>query len=279
MCTLYSVDIKKNYFVILTYLFIQNRKETIPYFPVRVILILLGDSLHQCFGDELGVKQEKTEDSKGLTKMVAEEVAKNVNAYFGNFTQSTLLSPPAKDLKISHLAKILRSCVMKNPLSTSPDTPIGTPTPLDANKERRVFCQVFLFKLVDHIAYSAKATLSNMDVNVMYENLLSIMLENNFSCPMVVGNLHLTIYKKLRRQFGSANKLYAVILCENMTFLKAVARELLSELQKATRKPVSFAAKLKRFFKREIHSQVANTESMICDCACVAVRIVKAIVK
>ena len=288
------------------------------------ILVSLGNSLPQCFGDELTVKQEETEDSVELTLMVAEEVAINVNRGLGNLVQPTSPSSLNRGFKIYHLAKFLRCCMMKErEPNMSPVTPIGskeeliavpfsisveelipvaldaqeeelipepldvyevelTLEPLDAQEEelnlekddllkKSTFLNIFLMRLLDHIAHSAKATVGVMDVINMSENLVSIMLENNFSCPTSVRNLHLTVYKKLRRRFGSANELYAVILCENMTFMRAVAEE----LQKAIQKP-SFTAKLRKFFRsRKIHSSTPGCACTICKFFSAAARVLR----
>ncbi|XP_059214482.1 uncharacterized protein LOC131992805 [Centropristis striata] len=110
------------------------------------------------------------------------------------------------------------------------------------------FLAVFLGKLLDHIAHSTKTSVLEMDFDGILKNLKKILGETSFPPPQTVGNLHLTIFKKLCVEFGSAKLLQTAIVSKGLVIEEVVAMELKRQLQKAT--CPSFATKVRRFFKR-----------------------------
>ncbi|XP_029308704.1 uncharacterized protein LOC115022043 [Cottoperca gobio] len=61
-----------------------------------------------------------------------------------------------------------------------------------------------------------------------------------------VGNIHIPVYKELCHQFGSAARLQADMVSKDGKFEEAVAKTLKAQLQKSSRKNISFMAKVKK---------------------------------
>ncbi|XP_059180226.1 uncharacterized protein LOC131959138 [Centropristis striata] len=113
--------------------------------------------------------------------------------------------------------------------------------------KEKIFLSVFVCKLLDHIAHSTKTSAQDLDFDGIVKNLMKILGEKSFCLPQTVGNLHITIFKELCLEFGSAKQLCAAMICEGVVFEEAVAKELKRQLQKAS--CPSFVTKVFRFFK------------------------------
>ncbi|XP_029308692.1 uncharacterized protein LOC115022033 [Cottoperca gobio] len=130
------------------------------------------------------------------------------------------------------------------------------------------FLVCFVCKLVDHIAHSTKTTIYNVDLDLMLERLNKSTV-GSLSLPQTVGNIHIPVYKELCHQFGSAARLQAAMVSKDGKFEEAVAKTLKAQLQKSSRKNISFMAKVKKTFCRksrkvapiiETNTSVSHTE-------------------
>ncbi|XP_071319933.1 uncharacterized protein [Trachinotus anak] len=115
----------------------------------------------------------------------------------------------------------------------------------------RTFLAVFLGKLVEHIASSTKTSIFDVD----FDRMLTRLKERTrgklcSTLPQTVGKIHISVYKNLCLEFGSAKLLQAAMASGDGTFEDAVMKTLKMKLLKSTEKTSSFGKKVKKFFSR-----------------------------
>lgn len=254
----------------------------------------LGNALHCCFGAAMGVAQQKSYESEKLVEMFAADVTRKVNQSLAPIVGPVSFTQPqgsaaeletyasyAEDM-ISHVVRILRRCKMAQSFeirynesldsdysdSSYPDevTDVedfwleGLET-VRTEAKLTAFLAAFLKKLTDHITESTDTSRLDVDLDTMLSRLRE-RAEGELRCtlPETVGNIHIPVYKKLCRQFGSAKLLQAAMMSTEGTFEEAVAKTLKAQLQKSTRERVSLLKTVRRFFHRRT-SKVAPSSS------------------
>ncbi|XP_077368638.1 uncharacterized protein LOC144013523 [Festucalex cinctus] len=115
-------------------------------------------------------------------------------------------------------------------------------------KKENIFCTVFLWKLMDHIAHSNAKPVLEMDIDWMLAQLKSTVVETRPNHPQNIGDFHIDIYKDLCQEFGSKERLYFSMACCQLVFVEALARALKNHLQAPKKK--DFFTVVKTFFKK-----------------------------
>ncbi|XP_019724172.1 uncharacterized protein LOC109515049 [Hippocampus comes] len=115
-------------------------------------------------------------------------------------------------------------------------------------KKENIFCTVFLWKLMDHIAASNAKSVLEMDIDWMLAQLKSTVVETRPNHPQNIGDFHIDIYKDLCQEFGSKERLYFSMVCCQLVFVEALARALKNHLQAPKKK--DFFTVVKAFFRK-----------------------------
>ncbi|TDG96868.1 hypothetical protein EPR50_G00234370 [Perca flavescens] len=188
------------------------------------------------------------------------------------------INPPEelRLLSVSSWATVEEFCLVESQ-SSDVTVSVSSASPATTKEElsqgEKTFLAMFLGMLLDHIAHSTKTSMMDLNFDGVLKNLTRTVEETGFTLPQTVGNLHRTIFKKLRLEFGSTKLLQAAIGSEGMAFEEAVARELRVQQEKAAHKKPSFVTNVRRFFRRRsnkvapacevdtFNSQVALLES------------------
>ena len=115
----------------------------------------------------------------------------------------------------------------------------------------KTFLAVFLAKLVEHIPDSTKTSILDVD----FERILARLIEKTAgelksTLPQTVGNIHIPIFKKLCREFGSAKLLQSAMMSSDLAFEEAVAEFLKAQLEKSGGETCSVVRKARFFGKR-----------------------------
>ncbi|XP_071320964.1 uncharacterized protein [Trachinotus anak] len=118
-------------------------------------------------------------------------------------------------------------------------------------QQEKTFLTAFLGKLVEHIASSTKTSIFDVD----FDGMLTRLRERTrgklcSTLPQTVGKIHISVYRNLCLEFGSAKLLQAAMASGDGTFEDAVMKTLKMKLLKSTEKTSSFGKKVKRFFSR-----------------------------
>ncbi|XP_071348821.1 uncharacterized protein [Trachinotus anak] len=118
-------------------------------------------------------------------------------------------------------------------------------------QQDKTFLAVFLGKLVEHIADSTKTSIFDVD----FDGMLTRLRERTrgklcSTLPQTVGRIHISVYRKLCLEFGSAKLLQAAMASGDGAFEDAVLKTLKMKLLKSTEETSSFVKKVKRFFGR-----------------------------
>ncbi|TKS89434.1 hypothetical protein D9C73_023559 [Collichthys lucidus] len=245
----------------------------------------LGDSLNQCFAKVMNVSEKKSEYSEQLRRLVAGEVARNINCRLAVQSTSSKqteefvrIETPLANEMVRNISKIFtQNLLRKNSSETSEEeeeyldsdfshssyrddiTTLSSeysdlsssllPMPPTSIREKfskgeKTFLAVLLAKVLDHVTESTKISILALDFDGILHNLIETVEEASF--PATCGNLHLSMYDNLCKDFGSAKLLQAAIMSEDLAFAEAFARELKTQLEKTSRKSPSFLTKLKR---------------------------------
>ncbi|XP_061658281.1 uncharacterized protein LOC133491300 isoform X2 [Syngnathoides biaculeatus] len=115
-------------------------------------------------------------------------------------------------------------------------------------KKENIFCTVFLWKLMDHIAHSNAKSVLEMDIDWMLAQLKSTVVETRPNHPQNIGDFHIEVYKDLCQEFGSKERLYLSMACCQLAFVEALARALKKHLQGPKKR--NFFTKVRAFFKK-----------------------------
>ncbi|XP_061653006.1 uncharacterized protein LOC133488743 [Phyllopteryx taeniolatus] len=115
-------------------------------------------------------------------------------------------------------------------------------------KKENIFCTVFLWKLMDHIAHSNAKSVLEMDIDWMLAQLKSTVVETRPNHPQNIGDFHIEVYKDLCQEFGSKEHLYFSVACCQLVFVEALARALKKHLQGPKKR--DFFTKVRAFFKK-----------------------------
>ncbi|KAE8283882.1 hypothetical protein D5F01_LYC17209 [Larimichthys crocea] len=254
----------------------------------------LGDSLNQCFAEVMNVSEKKSDYSEQLRRLVAGEVARNINcrlAVQSTFSEQTEefveIETPLANEMVRNISKIFtQNLLRKNSSETSEEeeeeeyldsdftrssyqddiTTLSSeysdlassllpmpPTSIQEkfSKGEKTFLAVLLAKVLDHVTECTKTSILALDFDGILNELIETVEEASF--PATCGNLHLSMYNNLCKEFGSAKLLQAAIMSEDLAFAEAFARELKTQLEKTSRKSPSFFTKLKSFFTRKFN--------------------------
>ncbi|KAL3995859.1 pancreatic elastase I [Sarotherodon galilaeus] len=155
------------------------------------------NTLHHCFGEALSMAQGKSYNSDILVKLFSAEITKKVNTSLARIT-GPVPTPKTHD---SVTALILAYQENSSPSLESPDCPVNM-----------TFLTVLLAKLVDHIASKTRTSILNVDlVELLGGVTMRAEKELDSIPPPSVENLHIPIYKKLCKVFGSKYLLQAAM--------------------------------------------------------------------
>ncbi|KAG8008811.1 ORM1-like protein 3, partial [Nibea albiflora] len=243
----------------------------------------LGDSLNQCFAEMMGVSEKKSDYSELLRELVANEVARKINCRLTAqstsfeqteefmeietpvtiemvrnmskiFTQNLLRKSSSETSEEEYLDSVFSCPSYQNEISDITtlsseysDLPSSLipmpPTSIQEkfSKGEKTFLAVLLAKVVDHIAETTKTSILALDFDGILNKLIVTVEETNF--PPTCGNLDLSMFDNLCKEFGSAKLLQAAIMSEDLAFAEAFSRELKTQLEKPSKKNPSFFSK------------------------------------
>ncbi|XP_030611589.1 uncharacterized protein LOC115798773 isoform X1 [Archocentrus centrarchus] len=229
----------------------------------------LGDILDTCFGQFLGTVQRWSSDSVRLRTLLSVEIAKLMNSNLCRINGSTSVEsdkprpPPRTKAMVYHLMNILGDCFNAKdaPLwaQSSQDNDAEIPgsretaCPLPQHPKCSIdetFLTLCLAKLIDHIAVKTHTSVANLDFHHILTRVKERIVEDqSYTVPQSVKNLHVTIYNKLCRKFGSKYVLQSVMEQGDEAFVEAFVEMLKAQLKKSTEK-TSKSKKMWRIFRR-----------------------------
>ncbi|TKS89809.1 hypothetical protein D9C73_023938 [Collichthys lucidus] len=267
---------------------LPKRERNLCFVTREDIEASLGDSLNQCFAEVMDVSEEKSDYSEQLRRLVAGEVARNINCRLAAQSTSSEqteefdgIEPPLAIEMVGNIAHIFTQNLLRrhffetfeeeyldsdflcssyqddinilsheySDLSSSLLPMPPTSTREKVSKGEKTFLAVLLAKVLDHVTESTKTSILALNFDGILNDLIKTVEETSF--PATCGNLHLSMYDNLCKEFGSAKLLQAAIMSEDLAFAEAFARELKTQLEKTSRKSPSFFTKVKSFFTRK----------------------------
>ncbi|XP_077406478.1 uncharacterized protein LOC144038147 [Vanacampus margaritifer] len=163
-------------------------------------------------------------------------------------TRDILVAPLPTPVQTSEKEEIQLHAYIPTEVRTKPGNICLHPPSETWTKEENIFCTVFLWKLMDHIAHSNAKSVLEMDIDWMLAQLKSTVMEARPNHPQNIGDFHIDIYKDLCQEFGSKERLYFSMMCCQLVFVEALARALKNHLQAPKKK--DFFTVVKAFFKK-----------------------------
>ncbi|AWO95628.1 Hypothetical protein SMAX5B_003924 [Scophthalmus maximus] len=135
-------------------------------------------------------------------------------------------------------------------------------------QKERIFIGVFLSKLLEHIAEATKTSLYASD----YDGMLARVREKTvgklgllaFVLPETVGRIHVRVYRELRREFGSAEWLQAVMVSDASVFEEAVVGALKAQLLEPKKEKGIFLKKVRKLLCRRSDKVPHKCKSALC---------------
>ncbi|TKS89447.1 hypothetical protein D9C73_023572 [Collichthys lucidus] len=197
----------------------------------------LGDSLNQCFAEVMNVSEKKSEYSEQLRRLVAGEVARNINCRLAVQSTSSkqteefvrIETPLANEMKIPKLSyqieEVLHKKIQQSCSSREDDIVEHGSTPLKHKKHSSFlpFFPFFLIRLTEYTCeYKIEKTMLNVPDYVLEEDE-TIRMDNEWNflafgkidlptvliltnlCNDIVENVTMEVLEEIEPQCNSAN--------------------------------------------------------------------------
>ncbi|XP_022051404.1 uncharacterized protein LOC110952251 [Acanthochromis polyacanthus] len=217
-----------------TIIYVTTGTETQPkrqhhiYRVTEEAIRCLGDSLHRCFGEALGLERERTHELEELVELFGLEVMNKVNRKLAQMEAATSAHQTKTSEASSHIEDMVR--LVADILKRCKNT----------------FLAGFLWRLLHHINTETRTPIK-VDFYEKLERLIEQTEgELTSTFPQTTSNLNVCIYKQLCQEFRCAAALMSAVAYNPVAFEEAVARAL-----KAKKKNVSCVKKVKRFFGKK----------------------------
>lgn len=253
---------------------------------LRYTHVTEGDILHS-FGYSLDIGIREAMSLTGvqsivsvnkLKQLIATEVANTVNCSLDLVIDRNAIEMEPHKCMLMHPKKIvdllrliLISYDPKRPESAPKDNAVGLKDLAksshqmldDKEKELlardRNFIAKFIPALVTCITARAKTSMYDLDLRGMLARLEECTVGKlSYTFPKNIEQIHITVYKKLCREFGCAKQQHAAIVSVDRFFEATIVRLLKEQLHRPEKD--GFVDKMKKIFKKGSHKSIQDSE-------------------